>query len=345
MSPRAEVHLDETLVPQSLSASLDQEVLFYRSNTFAQSTVKTYSAQKQAFFDFCSMLNIQPIPLSQDDLGRYIAYLSRRLVFSSIRQYLNVVRLLHLEAGFGNPLADNWYVSSILKGVKRVKGDSVKQKLPMTLELLSRIFLFLNLSSPCDRVFWAVCVVGFFSFFRKSNLLIPSPELFDPTRHLCATDVQFTAEGAVLSVRWSKVIQFQQRLLRIPLPKIPNSHFCPSSALLCIHLDIPHQSAPCPLFSYRTSDHSVVPLTIASFTRKLQSCMIALGIPPDRYSGHSLRRGGATFGLQCGLPVDLIKIQGDWKSNCVERYLESSFQLRKKVALSMGSCAQRFPST
>ena len=73
--------------------------------------------------------------------------------------------------------------------------------------------------------------------------------------------------------------------------------------------------------------------------------MTALGIPPDRYSGHGLRRGGATFALQCGLPVDLLKIQGDWKSNCVERYLESSFPLCKKVADSMGSCAQTFHST
>ena len=76
-----------------------------------------------------------------------------------------MVRLLHLEAGFGNPLADNWYVSSILKGVKRIKGDSVTQKLPMTLDFLSKFFMILNLSSPYDRVFWAACVVGFFSFF------------------------------------------------------------------------------------------------------------------------------------------------------------------------------------
>lgn len=88
----------------------------------------------------------------------------------------------------------------------------------------------------------------------------------------------------------------------------------------------------------------VVLLSIASFSRKLQSCMTTLGIPPDRYSYHSLYCGGATFGLQCGLPDDLIKIQSDWKSNCVERYLLSSFPLRKKVANTMASCAQNFHS-
>ena len=79
------------------------------------------------------------------------------------------MRLLHLEHGLKNPLEDNWYVSSILKGVKRVKGDNQSQKLPITLDILGKIFLTLNLLSSFDRAFWAACLVGFFSFFRKSN--------------------------------------------------------------------------------------------------------------------------------------------------------------------------------
>ena len=167
-------------------------------------------------------MRIQPVPLSQADLGHYVAFLSRRLCFTSVRQYLNIVRLMHLEAGLQNPLEKNWYVSSILKGVRRVKGDSSVQKLPITPDILKRIFLTLDLHSAFDRTFWPTCLVGFFSFFRKSNLLVPSHVLCDRCRNLCATDVKFTASGAVLTVRWSKVIQFQERILHIPLPKIPN---------------------------------------------------------------------------------------------------------------------------
>ena len=93
------------------------------------------------------------VPLSQTDLGRYIAYLSRRLCFSSVRQYLNVVRLVHLETGLKNPLEDNWYVTSILNGVRRVKGDTSKQKLPITLDILKGIFIKLNLTQSFDRAF------------------------------------------------------------------------------------------------------------------------------------------------------------------------------------------------
>ena len=123
-----------TLLPQSnvvhtgfrsLSESLDKEVHFFRDHIFASSTNKIYQAQKTAFFEFCMQLGITPVPFSQENLGRYIACLSRRLAFSSICQYLNVIHLLHLEAGLSNPLDNNWYVSSILKGVKRVRGYPV----------------------------------------------------------------------------------------------------------------------------------------------------------------------------------------------------------------------------
>ncbi len=109
-------------VHTGLSASLDQEVRMYRSNIFAASTSKTYASHRAAYISFCAQLGIAPVPLSPTNLGRYIAYLSRRLAFSYVRQYLNIVRLIHLEADLPNPLENNWYVTSILKGVRRVCG-------------------------------------------------------------------------------------------------------------------------------------------------------------------------------------------------------------------------------
>ena len=327
-----------------LKDGLDAEVQFYRSHTFARSTSKTYLAQKLAYFEFCNKLDIAPVPLSQYDLGRYIAFLSRRLCFSSVRQYLNIVRILHVDAGFPNPCENNWYVASILKGVRRTKGDSSTQKLPITLDILCAIFSKLNVQSCLDRTFWAACLVAFFSFFRKSNLLIPSVGQFDPLRHLCASDVQFTPQGVVLTVRWSKVIQFRERALHIPLPRIPKSVFCPSTALLCLNLDCPAPSPQTPLFRY-VKGSVLLPLTQPEFTSKLRGILQSLGIPATKYSGHSFRRGGASFALHCGLSVDLIKLQGDWSSNACERYLEPSFSLRQQVATTMGKNTSSFLSS
>ena len=314
----------------------------YRSNSFAASTWRTYSAQLSAYLDFCGKLNISPAPISQLDLGRYIAFLSRRLSFCSIRQYLNVVRLIHLDSGFKNPLEQNWYVASILKGVRRVKGDSSLQKLPITLDILRAFFMKLDLKCSFERSFWTACLVAFFSFFRKSNLLVQSHILFDPLRHLCASDVEFTQEGAVLTVRWSKVIQFKERILHIPLPRIQNSPFCPSSALLALSLESPSCPSPVPLIRYCSHEATNVPLTHRLFTARLRSCLAEAGYPAASFSGHSFRRGGASFALQCGLPVELIKLQGDWNSNAYERYLQPSFNLRRKLANTMGKSTQTF---
>ena len=254
-----------------------------------------------------------------------------------------------MEAGLPNPLEKNWYVSSILKGVRRVKGDASRQKLPITIEILRKIFTKLDLCCSFDRTFWAACLVAFYSFFRKSNLLIPSVEVFDPKKHLCASDVNFTSEGVVLSVRWSKVIQFQERTLLIPLPRIPDSAFCPSNAILGLLVEHPSPNRPVPLFRYMKNT-SCFPLTQAAFTKRLHKVLALSGLPQDQFSNHSFRRGGASFALNCGLPVDLIKLQGDWKSNACERYLEPSFKLRKTVAATLGrststifSGAQRWP--
>ena len=35
--------------------------------------------------------------------------------------------------------------------------------------------------------------------------------------------------------------------------------------------------------------------------------------------------------MHCGVPVELIKAQGDWKSNAHERYLDNAFSDRLKA--------------
>lgn len=48
------------------------------------------------------------------------------------------------------------------------------------------------------------------------------------------------------------------------------------------------------------------------------------GIDTEKYSGHSLRRGGATHAMRC-------EAQSDWKSNAYERYLDNAFSDRFKA--------------
>ena len=80
-----------------------------------------------------------PFPATSDIICQYAAFLAGTFKVSSIRNYLHIVGLLHKELGLKNPLADNW-VLDILKCMKCAKGDAVRQKLTITVDLLFNIF-------------------------------------------------------------------------------------------------------------------------------------------------------------------------------------------------------------
>ena len=56
--------------------------------------------------------------------------------------------------------------------------------------------------------------------------------------------------------------------------------------------------------------------------KKLKHVLDLCGVDSAFYGSHSLRRGGASWALKCGLNGDLVRILGDWKSNAYMSYLE-----------------------
>ena len=66
--------------------------------------------------------------------------------------------------GFSNPLTDNWVVSSLLTGMRRVFGVPVQSRLPITVQLLMRIRTRLNLNSSRHASFWAICLTAFLGY-------------------------------------------------------------------------------------------------------------------------------------------------------------------------------------
>ena len=75
------------------------------------------------------------------------------------------------------------------------------------------------------------------------------------------------------------------------------------------------------------------PITHAvQFTAKLHHSLCSAGPKPTQYSGHSFRRGGATYIFRCGAPIELISLQGDWSSDAVHLYISQPLERRVSVA-------------
>ena len=315
-------------------AALDREVQSYRGAAFALSTQRSYSTHRKRYLEFCLQFGYQPIPVSQTVLQRYVAHLAREIEYSSIRQYLNIIRLLHVEEGLPKPLEDNQPLSLMMRGVRRTLGDATSRKLPITPQILLKTRGLLNWEEPGHILFWAAALAAFFGMLRQSNLL-PNPP-FDPTKHLRRCDVLAYPWGLGLSIRWSKTIQFRERELLVPLPHLPGHPLDPVSAVHAAFKLHTLASSEAPVFF---DPKGKGPFTPTAFAKMLQSLLRKLDLDSKAFSGHSLRRGGATWALHNKLPAEAIKVLGDWRSDAYLAYVEipllSRVNLVSKLAATL----------
>ena len=148
---------------------------------------------------------------------------------------------------------------------------------------------------------------------------------------LSRQDILVRPWGLVICVHWSKTIQFKERKLLIPIVRLPPGHLlCPVQAYeRHVRLFPAPPSSPAFLYSKGALPS---PITHAVFTAKLRRSLCSADLQPSQYSGHSFRRGGATYAFRCGAPVELISLQGDWSSDAVHLYITQPLERRISVA-------------
>ena len=202
----------------------------YKSLSLAKSTQSAYKSHLKAYLRFCVFFGCTSVPADRDTICCYIAFLARSLSPSSIGSYLNIIRILHLDAGLPNPLANDWEIQMIRRGVSRLKGSPVRQKLPITIGILRGIFGLLDhFNSNLDIAFWAACLIAFFGFFRKSTIL-PISSCSPPG--ICRSDVRnFGVRSFELVVKHTKTIQFGQREFILPFFTCDDQRLCPVRVL------------------------------------------------------------------------------------------------------------------
>ena len=161
---------------------------------------------------------------------------------------------------------EHFSVILLLRGLRPILGDSREQKLPITPDILHRLYSQFRL--PRDSGFWAAMLISFFTFFRESNLVRKSLSTFDSSRNFSRQDIVIRPWGMVIVVHWSKTIQFCQRYLLIPVMGLPTGHpLCPVQAYED-HLQAYPQPPSSPAFFF-TAGSRAVPITHTIFTSRL----------------------------------------------------------------------------
>ena len=118
-------------------------------------------------------------------------------------------------------------------------------------------------------------------------------------------------------------------MVHIPLPRIPGSPLCPHKAIT--HAFAFVKGAPKFEHAFSWLDHKsllIHQFTYRAFLDKLKSYMHSIGYNPSEYARHSFHHGGASYAFQAGIPIELIKMMEDWKSNSVLLYLTVPLSIR-----------------
>ena len=243
---------------------------------------------------------------------------------------------------------DNFWVKAILTQVKRDNPDGTNRKLGITLAILRCMARSTDINSPVEVAFMCAALFAFFCFLRKSNVsLKPSQEdIFAPDQHPPRReDIIHDSKSNQLwlRLRFTKTIQFRERQLMLSVPIIDGDILDPLMWYKR-HLALsPSNDPSLSAFSFKdVSTGSMCPMLHAIFTLRTKRHVANAGLDPASFSGHSYRRGGATFAFECGIPGELIKVMGDWTSDAYLLYLNFSHALRAAIAPRIAAMVKNF---
>ena len=180
--------------------------------------VKNLHSHLRSYLLFCLATGHPHLQFSIEHLCNFLAFLSRTVSYRSVRNYVSSLQIFYELHHIHVHLFHDFCISLTLRGSKRLHGYSPQAKLPITPQILTRLHSTIDFSSTMGLLFWAACLLAFFTFFRKFNLFLSSPSSFDPVRNLTRNDFQILPSFALINVNWTKTIQFDECSHSIPIP-------------------------------------------------------------------------------------------------------------------------------
>ena len=310
-------------------ALLDLEVTTTKGEAVKESTKKNLLTYLNSYQKFCNRYMLQYFPCDNKQLCRFSQHLSKTFQSpDSVGNYLS--RLRTIAALMGLEVADvkDRQMQMFITGLKRVMKHAVKQAVPVTPQLFLRMSKVVNYRDKIEVITWIAVLLGFYMFPRKSNLVPDAMDKFNASYQFTRQDVNLLGldKAMMVEVRWTKTIQFRQKVLRVPVLPAANKAICPVFWVHKMVIDNPGNPQD-PLFLISTKQSKLC-LSANQLVYRLRKWLKLAGENEEEYSLHSLHRGGVTFTYQANIEAQMIKLLGDWASDCYKRYIDVSIDQR-----------------
>lgn len=310
---------------------LDLEVERLILNGSRPGTKKNLKSQVSTYYRFCELYHLRYLPADEKQITRFAAYLStyKNLKPDTINNYLSGVRTLHCIAEMPVPKTDGWLTKAVLKGIKSDHIHPKKQAEAITPHTLKLISMHVQLSDNVQMVAWVATLIGFHCLLRASNLTCRSVKSFNKSENLLRQDFRMHKHVLLAHIKWTKTLQYRERKLLIPVIPFDDEDINAVSWFTNMIDRIP---APpdAPAFAIPTK-HGIRPLTYDQLRRCLRKWTQAADLNSEKYTCHCLRRGGASWLDEQGVPESVIAVIGDWRTNCFKQYIDSALKTRMKA--------------
>lgn len=317
-------------------------------NHLAPSSRKTYDTglRSVARWSAAYRADEQLFPISDMHLAQYVTFMANTVHVSTICGYLTACAKYCAEKGIQwTPIGKRVTVQHALQGARRMRKDCVKPKLAITLQLLQRMHDTMpKHGTPVDRAnthtLWAAIVTAYFGTLRKDNVSQGKVGAKNNLRSLLRSDVILEERRALVRLRSSKTNQFGCAAHLTPLAA-NDTDMCPVKAMRRHIAQVPAGADDAMFMWLPAHGGRPKPLTHRQLVAGIKNAVERAGLNPAEYSGHSLRRGGATLAYHIGASDSEVKLLGCWKSNAVHQYNEVSVDDRCKLPFRMAEAARR----
>lgn len=274
-----------------------------------------------------------------ETLKGFVAYLAapssakvQGLRYTTVQSYVAAIKSWALDQGLCVPNAEQMApIKTFVRGLKRLQhGREGSARLPVTIELCGLIKTVLDRKRHSHRVFWAMLATGVRGLFRLGELTVDNTTSEgNKERMVRQADLtrfkERACSGYALKLRVSKTDPFRESTT-VHLFRTGDA-VCAASALDDLLNRSPFtRNGNTPLFALANGQ----PLLRPRFITWLQQCIrrvnekFGLNFDWSKFSGHSLRRGGATSLAANDVSEQLIQVMGRWKSNTHRVYIANS---------------------
>ena len=298
---------------------------------FAPNTLKTRRSQWNKYREFCDRLRIPSLPVEPQTVCRFLVDIGDDLSYTTLNNYVSALNVLGKMYESDFDLRQDYGVLLLLKGFKRIKGETDSPKDPLLPEDLRKIFPVVDLHDVAQYTIWIIIVLAFRTLLRKSHFVSANDD--DHSHLLRVGDILFEPWGCRVTINSSKTIQFGERALHLPVSwSAP-----PLCAATLLREYLGRFPKPTSEFLFTLPHKGLMrPVQYNLALNYLKTWCKDVNIHKD-IGFHSLRRGAASYMHR--LKIELVSIQraGDWKSLCVLKYLSVDFDQKREVESRVSS--------